>query len=680
MFINKNLISGLLLLLLPLTSSAKLIHLLPRPKTVEIRTGFSAFPLNKEIRIESSCPEDRLRLKKFILCHDGIIGTRDGLPVIKVCYAERIDGTNHSEEAYLLDIDKKTVCITVTSPVGVIRAIQTMTQLAEGYKGKAKLEALRITDYPSFKIRGYMHDVGRSFLSVEELKKEINLLSRFKINVFHWHLTENQGWRLESKKYPQLRQNRNFTRYPGLYYTLEQAAEIERYCREHGVMLIPEIDMPGHSAAFERAFNTNMQTDKGVEILKELLTEACGIFKQSPYIHIGGDEVTITYPNFLGIMIEHVHQQGKKVVLWNRAAGGFVLDKNCGADMTQMWATAGKAVAGLPNIDCRYNYANHFDTYADIVGIYKSNIYYVREGNDDVAGAIVAFWNDRKLPTQEAIIKQNNFYAAVLATGERAWCGGGEQYIEKGGTMLPAPGTKEFNEFADWEQRFLFHKTHSLKNEPIPYVKQTNVHWRITDAFPNDGDINKVLPPEIEGPQKNYTYQGKTYHTTQVTGAGIYLRHTWGTIIPAFYAHPQNNHTAYAYTYVYSPKQQTLGAQIEFQNYGRSEQDYAPDSGMWDRKGSRLWVNDREIIPPVWNNTGKTINNEIDLGNENFTGRTPLLIELKRGWNKVFMKLPFISSNGNRVRLQKWMFTFVFTTLDGKKAPDDIIYSPDQLK
>ena len=443
------------------------------------------------------------------------------------------------------------------------------------------------------------------------------------------------------------------------------------------MIVIPEIDMPGHSEAFVRAMGYDMQTDNGVAALKTILEEVVAVFPDAPYIHIGADEKDITYNNFLKIMTDKVHSLGKKVVMWNPIRG-VTISTSTGADMTQMWSSSGKVINGLPNIDCRYNYTNHFDVFADLVGIYKSNIYYEQKGNANVAGTISAPWNDRKTPTEEDIIIQNNFYANVIASAERAWIGGGKQYIEKGGTTLPNSG-EEYEEFADWERRFLFHKANSLKDEPIAYVKQTNVRWRITEPFPNGGDMNATFAPETEGLKEYYTVNGTTYGTGIATGAGIYLRHTWGNnTVPTYYGSTNySNSTAYAWTYIYSDKAQTVGAQIEFQNYGRSEKDTAPDAGKWDRKGSRIWLNDTEILPPTWGNTGVSINNEVDLKNENFTARKPVEVTLKQGWNKVFIKLPYVGASG--VRLNKWMFTFVLTDLDGKNAVEGLVYSPNKM-
>jgi len=675
---TKNLLAFSLLAALMLTAAtahAKVEHLLPSPQQITATQGTS-FRLNRPVNI--SDPTDCTLLKDLFKSH-GCAISATGVPVT-VTIVNSIAGafnhnlTNYDNEAYKLDITSDAVNITAVTPVGVIRAAQTLAQLAEGHEpGTECLEAVNITDWPAFKLRGFMHDVGRSFITVDEIKKHIELLSHFKVNTFHWHLTENQAWRFEVKAYPALTSSSSMTRFPGKFYTQADCREVMAVAKKHGVTVIPEIDMPGHSDAFVRAMGCDMQSTQGKEILLKVLEEVAEVFADAPYIHIGADEKTITDNTFLPTMTAKVHALGKKVVCWNPISG-VSISANSGFDMTQMWSTSGRVISGMPNIDCRYNYTNHFDVFADLVGIYKSSIYYSDRGTDEIAGTISAPWNDRKTPSQEDIIAQNNFYANVIASAERAWIGGGKQYIEQGGTTLPNSG-EEFEEFADWERRFLFHKANSLKNEPIPYVKQTNVRWHITDPFPNGGSSSAVFPPETSISADEYEFNGQKYGVAMATGAGIYLRHTWGGTIPSFYGKTYDTgHTAYAYTYVYSPETQTVGAQIEFQNYGRSERDTAPDAGKWDRKGSRLWINDTEILPPTWTNTGKSINNEVDLGNENFSARQPLQVQLNKGWNKVFIKLPYVNASG--VRLNKWMFTFVLTDTEGRNAVDGLIYSP----
>ena len=670
-------ISLLVLLMLAVTGvQAKIAHLLPLPQNVEVKKGYSPFQLNRSIRLID--PTDTWLLRNLLETNATIVAAASA--TVEVEIVSDLGTFDYSlpdfpNEGYILDVSANKVLIKAATPTGVIRAAQTLTQMAEGWEGTPAFEAVTITDFPAFKLRGWMQDVGRSYISVEELKREIRLLSRFKINTFHWHMTENQAWRFEVKAYPQLTYSSNMTRFAGKYYTQEECSEVEEYAARYGVTVIPEIDMPGHSEAFKRAMGFDMQSSQGVAALKTILTEVVQTFPRAPYIHIGGDEVQITYSNFLETLSAHVRNQGKRVVTWNKLANKSVTSDF--ADMTQMWATAGTKVSGLPNIDCRYNYVNHFDVFSDLVGIYRSQVYYETKGNPDVAGFITATWNDRNLATEEEILKQNNVYANVIACGERAWCGGGKQYIEQGGVNLPNSG-EEYEEFCSWERRFLFHKAQSLSEIDIPYVKQTNIHWRITDAFPNGGNASLKLPPETQGLKDSYTYNGNTYYTGNATGAGIYLWHTWGSTLPAYYKSVSTNTTAYAWTYVYSPVAQTVGAQIEFYNYGRSEKDRAPESGKWDRYGSNIWLNDVAIAPPTWGNTGVTsISSETLLKNENFTGRKPISVQLKQGWNKVLLKLPY-NPDGTQ-RLKKWLFTFVLTDLDGVNAIDGLIYSPDRI-
>jgi len=175
-------------------------------------------------------------------------------------------------EAYRLIITPDSIRIEATTDTGIYWARQTLNQIIASSGGKS-IPCLEIIDWPAFRVRGFMHDVGRSFISVEELKKQITLLSQFKINVFHWHLTENQGWRLQSSRYPQLNDSCNFTRLPGKYYTFADAHEIAAHCRAHHMLLIPEIDMPGHSAAFESDNRAHLVLVRDV-VPDELVEEA----------------------------------------------------------------------------------------------------------------------------------------------------------------------------------------------------------------------------------------------------------------------------------------------------------------------------------------------------------------------------------------------------------------------
>lgn len=566
-------------------------------------------------------------------------------------YVSQIEGAKFQEEAYHLLITKKGILLEATTPKGMYWGRQTLEQLKTTKNKKIYLPQCDITDWPAFRIRGFMHDVGRSFIPVEELKREISLLSRYKINVFHWHLTENQAWRLECRKYPQLNAPENMEREKGKYYTLEEARQLVEFCKQHQVLLIPEIDMPGHSAAFERTFKTDMQSEKGTQILKDIIDEVCATF-DVPYLHIGTDEVQFTNPDFVPMMVKYIRDKGKKVISynpgWNYKPGEI--------DMTQLWSYRGKAQKGIPAIDCRYHYANHFDTYADLVAMFNSRIYNQTEGSDDLAGCIVAFWNDRFIDNTSQLLAENNFYPYMLTLAERAWRGGGNSYFDGKGTLLWEDEPEQLAAFKEFEDRLLWQKKTWLKEVPFPYVRQTQSEWQITDAFPNGGDLNKVFPPE-EKEDSVYLYEGKTYKTRKIIGNGIYLRHVWGTLVHGFYANPQENHTAYATRWIYSPKERKTQLMLEFQNYSRSESDLAPHQGTWDYKCSRAWLNGQEIMPPVWENTNTERSNEITLKNENYMSRPAIDITLKKGWNKLMLKLPVGKFSSKETRLVKWMFT-----------------------
>ena len=591
----------------------------------------------------------------------------------------KIEGADiNQEEAYKLIIRPDSILIEATTDKGFYWAKQTLSQLVmQSQKENGDIPGVRITDWPAFRVRGFMHDVGRSFISVEELKKQIALLSQYKINTFHWHLTENQGWRLESKRFPELNDSSSFTRLHGKYYTFEDAHEIAEWCRIHNMNLIPEIDMPGHSAAFIKATGVDMQSAQGMKILKELMEEICTeVFPDVEYIHIGTDEVQFTNPAFVPEMVAYVRSFGKKVISWNPGWNY----KPGEIDATQLWSYRGKAQTGIPAIDSRFHYINHFDAFSDIVALYNSRIYDSEQGSDDLAGSILAIWNDRLLPTESDIILQNHFYPNILAFAERAWMGGGSEYFNKNGVILPVnEDDPVLQEFIDFEQRMLWHKENNFEGEPFPYMKQTDMLWRITDPFPNDGDLERTFPPE-DILSESYSFNNKEYSTKLARGAGIYLRHVWGQIVPAFFENPEENSTAYAYTWVWSPKNQEVGLWFSTQDYSRSESDLAPPVGEWDYRSSRIWINNESIEPPVWENSHHERSNEITLKNENFVARKPIPVNLSKGWNSVLLKLPVAGFSTPEVRLQKWMFNFMFVTPDGSKRVEELIYNPSKSK
>lgn len=211
--------------------------------------------------------------------------------------------------------------------------IQTLAQLLPlDFFGEIKIPAAEVTDAPRFSYRGMHLDVARHFMPVEFIKKYIGLLAQYKYNYFHWHLTDDQGWRIEIKKYPRLTDvgskrretviGKNYRPYVGDgihvqgYYTQEEIRDIVIYAQAKHITIIPEIDLPGHSSAALAAYpeygckdkySYKVQTTWGgfpdvycpteptFHFIEDVLSEVIDLFPDSPYIHIGGDEVMMNH-------------------------------------------------------------------------------------------------------------------------------------------------------------------------------------------------------------------------------------------------------------------------------------------------------------------------------------------------------------------------------------------------
>lgn len=244
------------------------------------------------------------------------------------------------DEGYLLSVNPKEIHIKANTSKGLFYGVQSLLQTLPFSRTNdlVQIPSMEIKDYPRFQWRGMMLDVSRHFASPELVKEFIDLLAAYKMNVFHWHLVDGAGWRLEIKKYPKLTQqaawrvddwgkswnwaeiefnaDRSKSTYGG-YYTQEQAKEIVAYAKARNITVVPEIEMPGHSEAAMAAYpelscnpkNTFSQSgnflaskvesnycagnDQAFTFLQDVLTEVMAIFP-SKYIHIGGDEVDKT--------------------------------------------------------------------------------------------------------------------------------------------------------------------------------------------------------------------------------------------------------------------------------------------------------------------------------------------------------------------------------------------------
>src|SRR5690606_6550610 len=219
------------------------------------------------------------------------------------------------DEAYNLLINSNEINVTAKTAKGIFYGLQTLKQFSVL---NHKIRFASIQDEPAFSWRAYLIDVGRNFQPVDMIKEQIDVMAQYKLNVLHFHFTEDIAWRLASDKYPGLTDASVMTRWKGLYYSKQDFKDLIQYCKEHHITFLPEIDMPGHSAAFKRFFGVDMQSDSGMVFIKELLTEFRQNFPELDVIHIGGDEVKITNKNFMPEITKFVENLGyKKTIGWD---------------------------------------------------------------------------------------------------------------------------------------------------------------------------------------------------------------------------------------------------------------------------------------------------------------------------------------------------------------------------
>ena len=551
--------------------------------------------------------------------------------------------TNEIEnpEGYQLFVKRNGITIKAKTAAGVFYAIQTLRQLIKD----KQIQCAEINDSPAFPFRGFMVDVGRNYQSIKQLKRQIDVMAAYKLNIFHFHLTEDIAWRLQSKMYPQLTDAKYMLRNPGKFYSLDEMRELIAYCKKKHITLIPEIDMPGHSAAFKRAMGVDMQSEEGVAICKNILTELCREL-DVPYVHIGGDEVKITNTDFLPQMITLLKSKGKKVIAWQ--PGGNTPE----GTILQMWIGDTKPKDKYFSIDSRHLYLNHFDPLDGVVATFNHQICDVAKADENKMGAILCNWPDRRVSKEEDLITMNAVYPVMLTFAERCWQGGGwKNYLSD----ISSPGNERYTAFDEFENRLLEHKSLYFSNVSFPYVRQSNIEWKLMGPFDNKGKTETEF--YSESTSFTDTVQLKNYPS--VYGGTIWLRHFWSPMIGSHLENQQDSSTYYAIRKIWSNEAGVKKFWIGYNSISRSPATDSPPVGAWDNKGSAVWVNGQLIEPPKWKRGGQKGDSEIPLIDEGYEYREPTIIFLKKGWNTVLIKAPVTSFSGEWQNPVKWMFTFV---------------------
>ena len=347
--------------------------ILPKPKsTIPLDESYSlTFPLTVTVKGKIDLPLQLMR--SYFPEVQVVLESEQADLTLKL-----EEGGDPQSEGYTLDITASGIEICAKSRLGLFYGVQTLRQMLPAkQEGTALLEGIHIEDEPQYEWRGFMLDEARHFFGMETVKRVLDWMAFLKLNIFHWHLTDYQGWRVEIKQYPLLTEigskrkgsqiknwlpvNKQFDMTPyGGFYTQDEIREIVAYAAERHIMVVPEVDLPGHFTAALAAYpelgctkeEMEVRTEWGIfkdvacvgsahtrEFLKNVLDEFCDLFPGT-YFHLGGDEVKYDHwkacPDcqaemerqgfenvselhgfIMNVLSEHLIARGKTPVVWN---------------------------------------------------------------------------------------------------------------------------------------------------------------------------------------------------------------------------------------------------------------------------------------------------------------------------------------------------------------------------
>lgn len=293
---------------------------MPQPRSLQMGSGelvltqFDYYiPGTHDARLDAAVDRFVWRLDRQ--CGEirrSIIRPISGTPVLTIHVTgpgEAIQGVDE-DESYKLDVGTGAADLYAATDVGAMQGFETFLQLIDIKDGACRLPAVAIDDAPRFPWRGFMLDVSRHFEPIDVIERTLDGMAVAKLNVFHWHLSDDQGFRAESKKFPRFTELAS----DGLYYTQDQMREVVAYARARGIRVVPEFDMPGHTTSWLLAYpeigagedikvlpqqfgvpaaELDPASEKTYKFLDALIGEMADIFPDA-YFHIGGDETTGT--------------------------------------------------------------------------------------------------------------------------------------------------------------------------------------------------------------------------------------------------------------------------------------------------------------------------------------------------------------------------------------------------
>ncbi len=590
----------------------------------------------------------------------GLLGdiksSKDGTLSVVLKEAGDMLDAEASAEGYVLTIKKKSITIQANSTAGFFYGLQTLRQLVHKQK---ELPLCSIKDWPAFKYRGYMQDCGRNFRKIERLKKEIDLAAQLKVNTFHWHLTDYPAWHVQCKAYPELNDPKHRTRDKNDTYSYADIRELFEYAKNRCITIIPELDMPGHSAYFERAFGFKMHTPEGMKIIEKLLDEFCKEIPADicPIVHFGADEVRI--PNaaeFVGMVTKKLQSHNRIPVQWASNRDLPVADTS----IEQRWGegpnTADKSInperITRRAFDSTMGYANLLDP-AMLVRRY----FFMRpcgsaKSDEKKLGTILCYWPDGKVDNKDLIPAFCAMWPGMMAMAERAWIGG----AANGDALpldMPAPETEAGKAYSLFERRMGKLRKSIFEDEAFPMWYESGMEWNVTGP---------LAATEVE-PARKAALSGKNDNARKAYCANLYFRTRPDTGYLGMFMNAKPGSTVIATTNITVNKDGKYPFMIGFDAPARSNRRWTgvPRNGEWSQTGTKIWINGKEIRNPrsyrnagKFNHPGNAWNFESPLDIEEiWWAQEPTELPLKKGKNTIVIEQPYAGEH------HSWGISFI---------------------
>lgn len=566
----KHIIAAILCLSAALTTlSQGEINIIPKPHSMDLASGSFFFRSDTKIFVISN--DDR----RFAAMFNELLQRNYGFKLEitdkaqkdnLVRFEVRVPGQRAEDhpEGYFIRVSPASIFV-AGEERGMFYAMQTLAQLLPLTKGKqVSIPAVEINDRPRFPYRGMHLDISRHFQPVDFIKRYIDLLAQYKFNQFHWHLTDDQGWRIEIKKYPKLTEigSKRPESHEGVYstvfkgdgrpiegfYTQDQIRDVVAYAKARNINVIPEIELPGHASAalasypelgrgcaapdykfevkktwgiFKEVF---CPTDETFKFLEDVLDETIALFPDSPYIHIGGDEVLKDFwkesafvqelkkrenlkdehevqSYFVRRIEKHVNKRGKKIIGWDEILEGGIAPNATIMSWRGMKggieaAKAKHDVIMTPTDFAYLDYGQGDPAYEPLnIGGYLplEKVYQFdpvpKELNADEAKYVIGgqanIWTEY-IETPDKV--EYMAFPRMLAIAESVW------------------SRPEDKNFADFKQRLYVH---------LPHLDRQNVNYRIPEPeglknILTDTDRNRVTLTPAPGTSVHYTLDSST--------------------------------------------------------------------------------------------------------------------------------------------------------------------------